>query len=256
VLIENFTWDWIYEAYAGDAPGLRRHSAYLREQYAAATFHIQAAPVCAPQPRALQVAPLSRTGRRSRAEVRAQLGLPLEARAIMLTMGGMGTEWEAIVRRAQQVTGVHFVIPGVSRNGMRREGNIILMPHHAPVFHPDLLGACDAVLGKLGYSTLAEAYHAGLPYAFVERPGFREYPVLRDFIQAERRGLEIGAAAFERGEWAEAVPDLLALPRLARAVRNGAEAAAEFIHQQILGGLSGHRATELQRDPGSYAASR
>lgn len=246
VLIENFTWDWIYEAYAADAPGLRPHITYLREQYAAATHRVQVAPVCERQPHAVQAAPLSRAGHRGRADVRAQLGLSLESRVVLLTMGGMGTRWETIVRQAQPVRDVHFIVPGGSRDGVQRAGNVTLMPHHSPIFHPDLLSACDAVLGKLGYSTLAEAYYAGLPYAFVERPGFREYPVLRDFIRAEMRGLEIEATAFERGEWTEAAPAVLALPRLARAVRNGAEAAADFIHQNILGETAGHRDAETE----------
>lgn len=233
VLIENFTWDWIYEAYAEEAPGLRQHIAYLREHYANATLHIQAAPVCDPQARAVHIAPLSRQGRSHRAAVRETLGLQPGTPTILLTMGGMGTQWETIVAQAQRVRHIHFIIPGGSADGVQRRGNVTLMPHRSPVFHPDLLGACDAVIGKLGYSTLAEAYHAGLPYAFVERPGFREYPVLRDFIQAEMRGLEIGLATFERGEWIEAATAVLALPRQARAVRNGAEAAADFISALI-----------------------
>lgn len=229
VLIENFTWDWIYEAYADEAPGLRPHLTYLREQYANATLHIQTAPVCAPQTHAPQTAPISRPGRSHRAAVREMLGLPDKAPAILLTMGGMGTHWGKIVAQAQQVRDVHFIIPGGSPDGVQRRGNVTLMPHRSPIFHPDLLDACDAVMGKLGYSTLAEAYSAGLPYAFVERPGFREYPVLRNFIQAEMRGLEIGAATFERGEWLETATAVLALPRQARAVRNGAEDAADLI---------------------------
>lgn len=229
VLIENFTWDWIYEAYADEAPGLRLHIAYLQEQYANATLHIQSAPVCNPQAQAVQTAPISRAGRSHRAAVREMLGLAPETPTLLLTMGGMGAQWETIVAQAQRVRDIHFIIPGGSADGVQRRGNVTLMPHHSPVFHPDLLGACDAVLGKLGYSTLAEAYYAGLPYAFVERPGFREYPVLRNFIQAEMGGLEIGAATFARGEWVEAASAVLALPRRARAVRNGAEAAADFI---------------------------
>ncbi|MDW8327296.1 MAG: hypothetical protein RMK99_12070, partial [Anaerolineales bacterium] len=199
VLVENFTWDWIYEAYADEAPGLRPHIAYLQEQYANATLHIQTAPICNPQGRAIPIVPVSRAGRSHRAAVREMLGLAPEEPAILLTMGGMGTQWESIIEQAQHVRDIHFIIPGGSADGVQRRGNVTLIPHRSPVFHPDLLGACDAVLGKLGYSTLAEAYYAGLPYAFVERPGFREYPVLRDFIQAEMGGLEIGAAAFARG---------------------------------------------------------
>ena len=31
------------------------------------------------------------------------------------------------------------------------------------VFHPDLVNASDAVIGKAGYNTLAEVFYAGTP---------------------------------------------------------------------------------------------
>ena len=48
------------------------------------------------------------------------------------------------------------------------------MPHHSAFYHPDLVNASDAVVGKLGYSTVAEAALAGVSYAYVPRNQFRE----------------------------------------------------------------------------------
>jgi UDP-N-acetylglucosamine:LPS N-acetylglucosamine transferase len=106
---------------------------------------------------------------------------------------------------------------------------VVLLPHHSEFFHPDLLNACDAVVGKLGYSTLAEAYQAGIPFGYVQRPRFRESAVLAAYIQAEMRGLEIPAAHFEDGSWLSALPALLALPRLERQEPNGAVQVGEFV---------------------------
>jgi hypothetical protein len=110
---------------------------------------------------------------------------------------------------------------------------VVLLSHHSGFFHPDLLNACDAVVGKLGYSTLAEAYQAGIPFGYIQRPRFRESAVLAAYIQAEMRGLEIPAAHFEDGSWLSALPALLALPRIERRGRNGAVEVVEFISQLL-----------------------
>jgi hypothetical protein len=31
--------------------------------------------------------------------------------------------------------------------------NLVLLPHHSGFYHPDLVNASDAVIGKVGYST-------------------------------------------------------------------------------------------------------
>ena len=65
------------------------------------------------------------------------------------------------------------VIPGAGGDIGRNE-NVIVLPHGSPFFHPDLVNASDCVVGKLGYSTLAEIYRAGVPFGFVVRRGFRD----------------------------------------------------------------------------------
>lgn len=229
VLIENFTWDWIYEPYLAEEPRLERHMEYLRGSYMAATHHFQVAPVCHIQPHATQIPPLSRQPRQTPAEVRQQLGLTPAQPLILLTMGGMDSDWQTVVAQLHAAQNVNFVIPGAGQNGLQREGNVLLLPPRSHIFHPDLLSACSAVVGKLGYSTLAETYYAGIPYAYVERPGFREYPVLAQFVHQEMQGLEIKAATFESGTWLRELPHLLALPRLTRSGLNGAHQIAEFI---------------------------
>ena len=142
-------------------------------------------------------------------------------------MGGVQREYNFLDHLNQQ-RGIHFIVPGGSASRERR-GNAILLPPRSEFFHPDLLNACDAVAGKLGYSTLAEAYHAGIPFGFIQRARFREAPVLAAYIQSDMRGFEIPAARFEDGGWLSTLPDLVAMPRLERSEPNGAEQAAEFI---------------------------
>ena len=46
VLVENFTWDWIYEGYPDQDASIHAHIAYLRELFNSADVHIQTEPVC------------------------------------------------------------------------------------------------------------------------------------------------------------------------------------------------------------------
>src|SRR5262244_2458756 len=89
VLIENFTWDWIYQGYVQEEPRLARHIAYLRTIFATADHHIQTTPVCDPCPADLTSLPVSRKPQHSPQQTRAHLGIPMLAQAVLLTMGGV-----------------------------------------------------------------------------------------------------------------------------------------------------------------------
>src|SRR5215475_8842528 len=89
VLIENFTWDWIYQGYVQEEPRLARHIAYLRTIFATADYHIQTTPVCDPCPADLTSPPVSRKPQHSPQQTRTRLGIPMLAQAVLLTMGGV-----------------------------------------------------------------------------------------------------------------------------------------------------------------------
>jgi hypothetical protein len=231
-LIENFTWDWIYEPYAESRPAFARHIALLGQLFEGETLHIQADPVCRPDPRFGRVPPMSRTPRASGAEVRRHLGVPADAPVVLLTMGGV--PWQpAYLRRLEDHDDVIFVVPGGSERPERR-GSLVSLPHRSGFFHPDLVHASDAVVGKLGYSTLAEVFAAGVPFGYVGRPTFRESAALASFTAAHMPGLALAPAEISGEGWLERLPDLLALPRAGGGRRNGAAVAAAAI-QQVLG---------------------
>jgi UDP:flavonoid glycosyltransferase YjiC (YdhE family) len=232
VLIENFTWDWIYETYAAEAPGLWPYIEYLRSAFAAADHHIQTAPVCAPRAVDFTTPPVSRSPRTPIDIVRERLSIPAEAKAILLTMGGIEPEQYRFLDQLPE-RDIYFVIPGGGRAAMERVGNAILLPHHSQFFHPDLLNACDAVVGKLGYSTVAEAYHAGVPFGYVPRSRLRESELLGSYVQRELNGIEISSAEFGEGRWLDVLPDLRARPRIKRNTPNGAVQIAKFVKRLV-----------------------
>jgi UDP-N-acetylglucosamine:LPS N-acetylglucosamine transferase len=97
-----------------------------------------------------------------------------------------------------------------------------------------MVNAADAVIGKAGYSTVAEVYNAGVPFGYVGRPDFRESTALTVFIEQEMRGLPIKRSQFQSGAWLSLLSDLLALPRVHRNNSSGADQVAAFVCELLV----------------------
>jgi UDP-N-acetylglucosamine:LPS N-acetylglucosamine transferase len=109
------------------------------------------------------------------------------------------------------------------------DDNVILLPHHSDFFHPDLTGAADAVIGKTGYSTIAEVYHAGVPFGYIACPHNPESALLTEFIENRMAGSEISETEFHEGSWLSQLQRLLDLPHIKRNEPNGADQIAQFM---------------------------
>jgi len=232
VLVENFTWDWIYEGYFQREAGLREPARYLQRLFSSADLHIQTEPVCRPEPAAIRVAePVSRRPRQSAAIVKAQLGIAEADKMVLLTVGGVAYRWEGL-HRLQGLSGVVFVVPGAAPAFERRD-NLVAIPQRSGFYHPDLVAAADAVVGKLGYSTLAETYQAGVPFAFLARQGFRETAPLASFAEKKMGAIRLPDDALEDGGWLEALPGLLKRSPDAKGPGNGDDAVAEILASKL-----------------------
>lgn len=228
ILLENFTWDWIYEGYLPQVPQFDTYIQILRQLFGQAQYHLQAEPLCLPNPRAtLHLPPISRPARTPRAQLRAQLGLRDHLPVALISLGGVQGGVDFLPRLAEHPE-CQFVIPGGAES-YRRKNNLWLLAHHSEWYHPDLLHASDLVIGKLGYSTIAEVYAAGVPFGFVSRPNFRESAPLRQFVLQNVPSLELPSESFAHGEWIQLLPQLLALPNRTEPVINGAHLAADFL---------------------------
>jgi len=227
VLLENFTWDWIYQAYLGQWPGFSPHINYLRQLYEMADYHLQTEPVCEYRACDLLLAPIARQRRMSSSIIREQLQSAATDDVVLVTMGGVpGVEID-LSRMADMEQ--CFILPGRTREGMVVRGNLRLLSPDSGFYHPDLVAACDVVIGKVGYSTLAEVYQAGVPFGYICRPGFRESAALAAFINREMVSMEISWQGFSENRWLDKIPELASCPRDRAEQQNGASAAADFL---------------------------
>lgn len=213
VLIENFTWDWIYSAYG---PEFGPYCEILRGVFERVDLRIRTPPSCDATHGSDVGSPVGREPRQPSGPVREALGVPPDMVLLLVTFGGFGGDLATPPARAIP-GGVVAVIPGAA-DRVRRVGNCILLPHHSGFYHPDLVAASDILIGKLGYSTVAEAWMSDPVYGFVRRRQFPESQVLEAFVQREMRAAPIEQAELDDGSWPAGIPALLALrarrPRL------------------------------------------
>ena len=209
LLVENFTWDWIYEDQEDENGAFSKHVHYLKELLSAVDYRIQTEPVCRPCAADLTAAPVSRKPRVSGLQVRKELGVGEKANIVMVAAGGVPWNF-SFLDRISKYSEVFFLIPGIGEE-QQAKGNLVFLPHRSGFYHPDLLNASDAVVGKAGYSTVAEVYRAGAPFAYAGRRDFRESSVLASFIEQNMNGMEISEEELQEGLWVSKLPELLSM---------------------------------------------
>ena len=97
-----------------------------------------------------------------------------------------------------------------------------------------MVRAADFVIGKAGYSTIAEVCNAGAAYGFISRPNFRESDVTADFLRQRPNTLEINQDRFESFTLDEEIKTLLTLGKIAPQPINGANITADFIIEKMI----------------------
>jgi hypothetical protein len=234
VLIENFTWDWIYQRYPGAPSELERLGRLMTEHFDGADLRIQTEPVCRPIPEAQAVPPVARSPRLGRAALRQALGVPQQDPMILVSMGGVAWDGGPMLSTIIEDT-PWVVVPGGTDGPPRRRGRLVQLPFHSEFFHPDLVAASDVVVGKLGYSTVAEAFTTGTALAWIGRPRFPESPVLGRWVTENMVSAEMNEDAFDSGSWLDTVKALLSDPRPHPPASNGAALAAELILDRFAG---------------------
>jgi hypothetical protein len=232
LLVENFTWDWIYEQYLNTHKGFKKHIKYLKSLFQAANYHIKTEPVCCPGSVDMTASPVSRLVKTSSDRVRKGLGLTEMDQMVLITTGGIRQSYN-FLNELKRLPDIHFVMPGAGPK-MKIQDNCIILPHRSHYYHPDLVNASDAVVGKVGYSTLAEVYHAGVPFGYVARSNFRESGPMTAFIEEKMQGISLQESDFNNGMWTTKIRKLLDLQRVQRSVTNGAVSIGCFVRDRFL----------------------
>ncbi len=228
VLVENFTWDWIYKKYSQIDQRFNKHIDYLKSLFLSVDYHIQTEPVCCYSEKADFISlPISRKVRTSSKVIHERLAVSEDAKLVLITMGGFSGQY-TFLDKLKAVKNIDFLIPGDVQHASNC-GNLHLLPKNSSFFHPDLVNACDLVIGKAGYSTVAEVYYAGVPFGYVTRENFQESDIMGTYITEKMFGLPISETEFQDSRWTDKLNELLTFPRVERDENNGSMDTAKFI---------------------------
>jgi hypothetical protein len=229
VVITHFTWDWVYEHYVAEAPEFAPIIESIRASYAKTTLALQ---IQIPYPHEFPMFPvvekipgIANTTTRSRAEVRAEFGVPADHRVAVLSMGGH--EWgQTDIRALAALRGWTFLVMPSSYEQVRGQPQFRVVPTEYPAYH-NIIAASDVLVGKAGGSTVAEVIKHHTPMIHTVNSNWRENALLDATLRDHCHSLYLPKADFERASWADALDDFVAQPYIWRATpMNGAEAAA------------------------------
>jgi L-arabinokinase len=240
VLVENFTWDWIYEGYRdalGEAGWLPARLAELQSTAREAWrlpmhggFDSYRATVDVPF--------VARHARRGRAEVRQALGVAADRPVVLVSFGGVGQDGLPLGTVAAE--GSFSLVttappPAAPRAGTaltRRLDNGVVQVDERALYaggwrYEDLVAAADVVVTKPGYGIIAEAVANGAALLYTSRGRFAEYDVLVREMPRYLRCRFISNDDLLGGRWPPHLAALLAQPPAAeRAATNGADVVA------------------------------
>jgi hypothetical protein len=241
VVVSNFTWDWIYEAYRehlGSAPELLRsiRQAYRQADAAwrlpmhggFATFD------------ALEDLPfVARHAKHTREDVRQRLGLPLDRRLVLSSFGGYGVsgldvtrldclgEYGVLFTRRDDEPAVNSAPAGVLQISESRL-------YGSGLRYEDLVAACDVVATKPGYGIIAECIANGTAMLYTSRGQFAEYDVLVAEMPRYLRCGYLDHQALLAGAWRRVLDGIMSAPAPAEHPRtDGAQVVAQRISEWV-----------------------
>ncbi len=233
VLIENFTWNWIYEYYLDEFPQLNKFIPIFQEMYQIPDLHFSCEPYCNLSEKSIIVPPVFREPRSTRGKIRNQLGVNEDEFLILVTLGGIPIDQEGI-KRNQPKANLKFLIPVNHIQDKHSDDTVIYLPHNHPYFHPDLVNASNLVIGKLGYSTIAEVSSMGKPFLFIGRKNFRESKVLSKFVLENLLSYEVELDSIFSFQTTEKIMNLLSNTRVSTIPVNGAEQIVDLVLNNYL----------------------
>ncbi|GBG79336.1 hypothetical protein CBR_g29486 [Chara braunii] len=249
VCVSNFSWDFIY---SGCLVGSNiQHQGIvwqIVEDYSKALFLLRLPGYC-PTPSfqdLIDVPLVVRPKKKSRSEVRQKLGVSEETKLLMLSFGGQDFSWSV---KAE------FLPPGwkcfVGGKGCLAElpSNFVQLEQN--IYTPDIIGASDCVLGKIGYGTVSECLACRVPLIFVQRNNFNEEPFLQKLLEDFNCGLKMHNGDFCCGKWGPYLEQAYGMrPDYCESLKGG-EVVASILEDAATGNIVGRKkrtAVERLRD--------
>jgi hypothetical protein len=241
VVLSNFTWDWIYEAYEPDLAAAPDLLPTIRDAYAQAAeaWRLPMHGGFATIPRIIDVPFVARYARadRTACEVRSDLSLPLDKPLALVSFGGYGV---AGLRLADLdcLDDAGIVVTAPARQIESIAGPVLAVGeediYSRGLTYVDLIAAVDVVVTKPGYGIIADCLANKTAMLYTSRGRFAEYDVMvaemPRFLRCEYLDLDSLLA----GRWRDALTRLLRQPPPPEQPRtDGADVVADLIVERL-----------------------
>lgn len=227
ILIENFTWDWILQAYVSAEPKFLPIIENLNEIFSYPNLRIQTDPICDRIQGCRLVNPIFRMPRGSTSETKRKIGISDNSQVILITTGGITQDFQFITK-LEQFPHYNFIVSG-ERPKEHSYKNIFFLPHNSPIYFPDIVNISSIVIGKAGYGTVAEVWGNNKPFIRVFRHEFRESPCLKKFLDFNVPGEEINLDNFLSGDWLNNLDNLSYQNSETTDIRKSSNGAAQVV---------------------------
>ena len=225
VALCSLNWSLVYEHYFAERPEAGEILHCMHAAYDSAELFLCPEPSM-PMPELHNVrgiGPLARLGREQRVLVHERLGIGGDRPVVVVAPGGI--PFRLSLQHWSALPGVTWVVPDDWDDGrahVHRVGALGLQ-------FTDLLASADAVLGKLGYGTVAECACNGTPLLYLPRAGWPEEPVLADWLSAHGRCARIDLHRLSTPTLGAALEAVWTQPEPPRPAATGAEQAARLL---------------------------
>ena len=228
VAMSSLHWADMYQHYCGEQPEAPTIHAQILAAYHSAACFLRLEPGMPMDTlhRRRSIGPVARIGKTQRAQIFQQLRLDTATRLVLVTLGGITTPMD--ISHWPHLPGVHWLLPAAWQPDRADATRI----ESLAIPFPDLIGSCDALIGKPGYGTFSEAACNAVPMLYVKRGDWPEEPYLIDWLEQHARCRELTRGEFERGELAEGLEQLWAMAPRPRISPSGIIDAASYLAQE------------------------
>jgi hypothetical protein len=229
VAMSSLNWADIYRHYCGHLPEAGGIHAQILLAYNSAQCFLRTEPGMPMTDIALRrtIGPIARAGRQRRKEIERAAGIGAGEKLVVVSFGGI--PFHIDIGRWPRLPGVRWLTRRIEGNNHPDCIDIgsLGMPY------ADIVCSSDALIGKPGYGTFAEAVCNGIPMLYVRRPGWPEEPCLVDWLQQHGNCLEIQLRQLESGDIASSLEHLLAQKRKPPVAPGGIDEAATYLAEML-----------------------
>lgn len=227
----NFTWDWIYRAYAEHDTRWRPIVSWIEACYQRCDLFLQLpmhgdSTAC---PNVVDVPLVARPAALDPEIVRKKLGLNQHAKAYLVSFTELNLD-RAAAKRLESIRDTFFLYMRPLHYDFANSVSL----DHCGIPYSDIVAAVDGVITKPGYGILADCLAHGTPMVYSDRGFFPEYPILVDEIEEKLANVHLPSADLYAGNWEAALRKLEAQPRRRPEMRlDGSRVCAELILRHL-----------------------